>query len=448
MRNHGAWTIACLSWAAATVGAAAPGDLDPTFGNHSMVVTKSGNDVMPPDAAHEPDGKPFSPGAATESLTSFRTLYRFRGGTDGIGPNGVVLDKAGNLFGSTAAGGETSCPLNGSPGCGLVFELNVAGRETVLHRFSGNAPDEGGSFGSVILDAAGNLYGTTSGLPLFGGTVFTVEKGGQQTVLYSFTGGADGGNPEAGLIQDAAGNLYGTTVFGGAFDQGVVFRLDTVGVESVLHSFKGAGDGTNTRASLIRDAAGNLYGTASGGGSFRGPCIGSGCGTVFKLAPNGKLTVLHTFTGGSDGASPLALVRDAAGNLFGTASSGGDPDCTVGEVFGCGLLFRLDAKDKLTVLHTFTDGFDGASPNTGLVQDAAGNLYGTTELGGASGKGVVFKLDVTGKLTVLHAFTGGSDGGNPDSVVLDGAGHLYGTAATGGGRCRDQGCGAVFKITL
>jgi uncharacterized repeat protein (TIGR03803 family) len=388
----------------------------------------------------------FSQDAATESPASFHTLYSFRGGADGIGPNGVVLDKAGNLYGSTRAGGETSCPLNGSPGCGVVFRLEAAGREAVLYRFSGDDPDQGGPFGSVILDAVGNLYGTTSGSPLFHGTVFTVEKGGRQTVLYEFTGGADGGTPEAGLIQDDAGNLYGTTVFGGAFGQGVVFKLDTVLKQTVLHSFKGQGDGTNTLASLVRDATGNLYGTASGGGSFQGPCAGSGCGTVFKLAPNGKLKVLHTFTGGSDGAGPLELIRDAAGNLFGNASSGGDADCTVGGVPGCGVVFKLDAKDKLTVLHTFTGGFDGGSPSTGLAQDAAGNLYGTTTLGGASGKGVVFKLDTTGKLIVLHAFTGSADGGNPDSIILDGAGNLYGTAATGG-RCRDQGCGVVFKIT-
>jgi uncharacterized repeat protein (TIGR03803 family) len=381
----------------------------------------------------------------TQPVTTFQTLYSFRGGTDGIGPNGVVLDKAGNLYGTTEAGGETSCPLNGSPGCGVVFRVNKAGKEAVLYRFSGDSPDQGGPFGSVIRDAAGNLYGTTSGLPLFAGTVFTVEKAGRQTVLYSFKGGADGGTPEAGLIQDANGNLYGTTVFGGAFGQGVVFKLDTVGIESVLHSFKGLGDGTNTLAPLIRDAAGNLYGTASGGGSFHGPCAGSGCGTVFKLAPNGKLTVLHTFTGGSDGASPLALVRDAAGNLIGTASSGGDPDCMVGGVPGCGVVFKLDAAHKLTVLHTFTGGFDGGIPTTGLAQDAAGNLYGTTTAGGDSGRGVVFRLDTTGKLTVLHAFTGGSDGGNPNSVVLDSAGNLFGTATTGG-RCTDQGCGVVFKI--
>lgn len=390
----------------------------------------------------------FSLDAADEALPSFQTLYSFRGGTDGIGPNGVALDKGGNLLGSTGAGGEASCRLNGNPGCGLVFRMNAAGKETVLYRFSGDDPDQGAPFGTVILDTAGNLYGTTSGLPLFSGTVFTVEKNGLQTVLYEFKGGADGGNPEAGLVQDAAGNLYGTTVFGGAFGQGVIFKLDTVGIETVLHSFRGRGDGTDTLTSLMRDFAGNLYGTASAGGSFQGPCIGSGCGTVFKLAPNGKLKVLHTFTGGADGASPLGLVRDAAGNLFGTANSGGDPDCTVGGVSGCGIVFKLDARDKLTVLHTFSGGFDGGSPNTGLAQDPAGNLYGTTSAGGSSGRGVVFKLDITGKMTVLHAFTGGSDGGNPNDVVLDNAGHLYGTAAAGGKTCGDQGCGVVFRITL
>jgi uncharacterized repeat protein (TIGR03803 family) len=384
--------------------------------------------------------------AGTDQLAKFQTLYSFHGGTDGIGPNGVAMDKAGNLFGTTAFGGETSCPLNGSPGCGVVFRVNGHGRETVFFRFTGNSPDEGAPFGIVNLDADGNLYGTTSGLPLFAGTIFTVEEGGRQTTLYSFKGGADGGTPEAGLIQDRAGNLYGTTVFGGRFGQGVVFRLDTVLIETVLHSFKGAGDGTNTLAPLIRDDAGNFYGTAAGGGSFQGQCAGSGCGTVFQLAPNGKMKVLHTFTGGSDGADPLALIRDAVGNLFGTANRGGDPDCTVGGFPGCGLVYKLDVKGNLTVLHTFTGGPDGGSPNLGLAQDAAGNIYGTTTVGGTSAQGVVFKLDTTGKLRVLHAFTGGSDGSNPNSVVLDAAGNVYGTAVTGG-QCKDLGCGVVFKIT-
>jgi uncharacterized repeat protein (TIGR03803 family) len=385
--------------------------------------------------------------AVTESVSAkFQTLYMFRGGEDGIGPNGVVLDAAQNLYGTTGAGGDLSCPLNGSPGCGVVFRLNRARKETVLYRFSGGQTDQGGPFAGVIRDAAGKLYGTTSGLPLFGGTVFTVDNAAKETALYTFTGGTDGGTPQAGLVEDAAGNLYGTTVFGGAFGQGVVFKVDSAGNETVLHSFEGQGDGSNTLAPLIRDAEGNLYGTASGGGSFEGRCAGAGCGTIFKLAANGKLKVLHTFRGAADGANPLDVVRDAAGNLFGSASSGGDLDCTVGGSPGCGVVFKIDGKDKLTVLHTFTGGVDGGKPSTGLALDAAGNLYGTTALGGASGQGVVFKLDTTGKLTVLHAFTGGSDGGSPDSLILDAAGNVYGTATTGGG-CGARGCGVVFKIT-
>ena len=187
-----------------------------------------------------------------------------------------------------------------------------------------------------------------------------------------------------------------------------------------------------------------------------------GCGLIFQLTPPGngtqkwRETVLYEFTGKSDGNSPAAgLLFDSAGTLYGTTQYGGDlAACPVLPGYGdpgCGVIFKLTPSTggtwQETVLHTFTGGFDGGSPNAGLAQNAAGNIYGTTAAGGTSGQGVVFKLDTTGKLTVLHAFTGGSDGGNPDSVVLDGAGHLYGTAATGGGRCRDQGCGVVFKIT-
>jgi uncharacterized repeat protein (TIGR03803 family) len=384
---------------------------------------------------------------AESRQAQFQVLYSFQGGRDGIGPNAVIRDTAGNLYGTTGAGGELSCPLNGSPGCGIVFKLSKTGKETVRYRFSGAQTDQGGPLGGVVRDAAGNLYGTTSGLPLFGGTAFRVDNSGKETVLYSFRGGADGGSPVAGLVQDAAGNLYGTTVFGGAFGHGVVFKVDLAGDETVLHSFNGQGDGTNTLAPLIRDANGNLYGTASGGGNFRGRCAGSGCGTVFKLTTNGKLKVLHTFIGGSDGANPLGLVRDAAGNLFGTASGGGDPDCTVGGLPGCGVVFKIDTRGTLTVLHTFTGRADGGTPTAGVAQDTTGNLYVGTAFGGASGHGVALKLDSVSTLTVLHSFTGGSDGGAPDSLVLDGVGNLYGTAANGGGQCKDQGCGAVFKIT-
>jgi uncharacterized repeat protein (TIGR03803 family) len=196
-------------------------------------------------------------------------------------------------------------------------------------------------------------------------------------LFYSFEGGTDGATPRAGLVRDAAGNLYGTTISGGAGGLGTVFKLDAVGSETVLHSFSGA-DGARPEAGLVRDAAGNLYGTTAGGGA-------SDLGTVFKLDTTGSETVLHSFSG-ADGDSPVAgLVRDAAGNLYGTTAGGG--------ASGLGTVFKLDTSGKGRLLHSFTGGAtDGAFPAAGLVPDAAGNLYGTTTQDGAFGQGTVFKL--------------------------------------------------------
>jgi uncharacterized repeat protein (TIGR03803 family) len=218
---------------------------------------------------------------------------------------------------------------------------------------------------------------------------------------------------------------------------------------TVLHAFTAFSGGRFSTASLVRDAAGNLYGTTVLGGNLA--CgSGSGCGVVFKLDTTGKETVLHRFTGGVDGANPSAgLVQDAAGNLYGTTEGGGDLACGGG--FGCGVVFKLGTTGKETVLHSFTGGADGRDPNAGLVRDAAGNLYGTTRSGGdlacsVAGCGVVFKLDTTSKETVLHSFT---LGGFPEAGLLrDGAGKLYGTTFSGGSNaCGGQGCGAVFKLT-
>jgi len=268
------------------------------------------------------------------------------------------------------------------------------------------------------------------------------------TLLYSFTGGADGGTPYAGLIRDAKGNLYGATEGGGAYNCGTVFKLDNTGSEKVLHTFTGTGgDGKWPFAGLVRDAAGNLYGTTEVGGDLSG-CSGSGCGVVFKLDKTGKETVLHTFTAtGGDGALPDAgLVRDAAGNLYGTTEWGGTGSC-YGPVSGCGTVFRVDKAGKETVLYSFTgSGGDGANPLWGyLVRDAAGNLYGTTERGGASDYGTVFRLDKTGKETVLYSFTGsGGDGRSPFAgLVRDAKGNVYGTNVEGGA----SGVGTVFRVS-
>jgi uncharacterized repeat protein (TIGR03803 family) len=291
----------------------------------------------------------------------------------------------------------------------------------------------------------GDLYGTTNGGGVAGkGVVFKLDTTGTETVLHSFTDGADGGAPWAGVIRDSAGDLYGTTTGGGPSDYGVVFKLNTTGTETVLHSFTGGADGGSPLAGLIRDSAGNLYGTAQAGGA-------SVLGVVFKLDTTGTETVLHSFTGGADGATPFArLIRDSAGNLYGTTQYGGGGssgnNCYYG---GCGAVFKLDTTGTETVLYGFTGGADGENPYPGLIRDSAGNLYGTTLSGGASGLGVVFKLDTTGVEMVLYSFEGRADGESPFAgLIQDSAGNLYGTTYGGGAfssTCRG-GCGVVFKL--
>jgi uncharacterized repeat protein (TIGR03803 family) len=246
------------------------------------------------------------------------------------------------------------------------------------------------------------------------------------------------------LVRDAAGNLYGTTSGRGS-GYGVVFKVDTTGNETVLHSFTGK-DGAYPFGGLVRDAGGNLYGTTPNGGVVGGTCmVTSGCGTVFKVSAAGKFTLLHAFTGGADGATPYIghLIQDSAGNLYGTTLNGG----VVGGACrgGCGVVFTLDTNGNETVLYGFcstNNCSDGALPFAGLVQDAAGNLYGTTT-GGGSGGGVVFEVDTSGKETVLHNFTG-TDGGSPINALVRGAkGALYGVAQ---GSSKDLE-GTVFRLS-
>src|ERR1700730_2392125 len=232
-----------------------------------------------------------------------------------------------------------------------------------------------------------------------------------ETVLHSFAG-SDGSIPAAALIADSSGNLYGTTFYGGAGCGGVV-KLSpgakvSPGTETVLHSFTSS-DGENPEAGLIADRAGNLYGTTVNGGPSGSGCGGSsGNGVVFKLSPIGTETMLHSFTGGTDGANPVdigSLIADRAGNLYGTTQNGGASNL--------GTVVKLYPGGIETVLHSFAGGTDGANPFAGLIADSSGNLYGTTTGGGASGGGVVFKLSPGGIETVLYSFTGGRDGAAP-----------------------------------
>jgi len=264
------------------------------------------------------------------------------------------------------------------------------------------------------------------------------------TVLYSFAGGTDGGNPFAGLVIDKDGNLYGTTVQGGdlacssGFGCGTVFKLDKTGRETVLYSFTDVPDGSLPLAGLVRDKEGNLYGTTADGGS--GNCYGSigtlvGCGTVFELDKTGNESVLYSFRDTPDGSEPVAgLVMDKEGNLYGTAKAGGSSSF--------GIVFKIDATGKETVLHSFS-GIDGGIPEAGLVMDKERTLYGTTVAGGSSIFGTVFKLDTIDKETVLHSFINVPDGGSPKAgLVMDKEGNLYGTTFEGGA----SGYGAVFKV--
>jgi uncharacterized repeat protein (TIGR03803 family) len=211
------------------------------------------------------------------------------------------------------------------------------------------------------------------------------------------------------------------------------------GKVTILHSFTG-GDGVEPTGWLTQDAAGNFYGTAITGGS-------TGGGTVFKITKTGKFTLLYTFKGApGDGFLPEgALALDKTGNLYGATSEGGD--ATACPAFGCGVIFKISNKGKESILHIFV-GSDGAAPSGGVLLDAAGNLYGTTWAGGTHDSGSIFKLDTTGKLTTLYSFTGGTDGGLPFAgLTEDQAGNFYGATNLGGMTNCESGCGVVFKLT-
>jgi uncharacterized repeat protein (TIGR03803 family) len=380
-------------------------------------------------------------------------LYSFTGGPDGGEPYaGVIRDSAGNLYGTTFSGGTAGYNATGYAGFGVVYKLDASGQERVLHIFRGGPGGSDPSAG-VIRDSDGNLYGTTFDGGAEGyGVVYKVDTTHQETALYTFAGGADGGNPQAGVIRDSAGNLYGTTEGGGAYSSsscyagcGVVYRVDTAGQETVLYSFTGGADGGDPQPGVIRDSAGNLYGTAYVGGT--------GYGVVYKLDTTGHETVLHSFTGGADGGSPNGVILDPTGSLYGTTQFGGIAGC--GELLnGCGTVFKVDPIGRETVLYNFTGGADGAYPSAGVILDQAGNLYGTTRYGGVfrgfSGFGVVYKL-AAGQETVLYSFPFES-WGNPSGVIRDSAGNLYGTTLFGGNDapgCAYEGgagCGMVYKL--
>lgn len=325
----------------------------------------------------------------------------------------------------------------------------AASTTKLVYSFAGNGDGEYTDT-ELVMDSAGNLYGTSVQGGIFGGgTVFQVTPSGVHTVLYDFTGGADGGEPYKGVTLDAQGNLYGTAVTGGGGSCeggcGVVFKLTNSGgtwTQSVIHTFTGS-DGSGPGSPVAIDKHGNVYGTTPTGGA-------NGVGVVYQLRSdatgNWKLRVIHTFTGGSDGSGGSAsrLLIGPAGNLYGV--------CTVGGVNGFGTVFEMhpnQGKWLFTTLYAFKDSPDAALPYGGLIFDKQGNLYGTTYYAGVNDLGTVYKLTHTNGTwteSVLYSFKGGADGASPiSSLVADAAGNLYGTTSEGGAAA--CGCGVIFKMS-
>jgi uncharacterized repeat protein (TIGR03803 family) len=385
---------------------------------------------------------PVSASTKSSTIYSETVLHSFAGtAKDGAVPYApVIRDSAGNLYGTTYYGGARST--------GILFRLTSRGVEN-LYSFPAS---NGNSAASLVADGKGSFYGTTT---YNFGTVFKVTATGQVTILHSFQG-PGGLGPSAGVVIDSKGNLYGTTRYGGkgcfGLGCGVVFELSPPAVgkkkwtEKVIYTFMGKSDGAGPSAGLVFDTAGNLYGTTTYGGDVAA-CPGNygdaGCGVVFKLTPSGSTwqeNVLYTFTNGLDGGFPQygSLVQDSQGNLYGTTYAGG--------ASGLGAVFRVTPTGQETPLYSFTgQNSDGLFPLGGVILDAQGNIYGTTNQGG-SGFGIVYSISPSGAETILHTFAGtsGSDGAYPSSgLVFDSNGILYGTTGGGG----KFGSGTVFKLT-
>ncbi|HWA90053.1 MAG TPA: choice-of-anchor tandem repeat GloVer-containing protein [Rhizomicrobium sp.] len=326
----------------------------------------------------------------------------------------------------------------------------------VLHAFKGGK-DGGEPESGLVADGQGNFYGTTRQggkgecHDFFGnvagcGTVFKITAAGKKVMLYTFKGKKDGGAPVGTLAVGADGSVYGATQSGGIFCPqqtdgcGTVFKIGPDGKQTTLHRFQAGTDGATPRAGVILGGDGNIYGTTYSGGSDN--CTG-GCGTVFKLTPSGEETILHRFDGGTDGLSPWGeMVFDDSGNLYGTTSSGGSSECT----FSCGTLFKIKPNGTKVILHNFgADVEDGSDPMGGLTFDDKGTLWGTTLQGGDHVRGTLYKMTRNGKVSVAWAFGAFEDGAFPSSgVVFDGLGNLYGALPTDG----SGGPGMIFKYSI
>jgi uncharacterized repeat protein (TIGR03803 family) len=370
---------------------------------------------------------------------NFQVIHTFTGPDGAIPRAGVTVDRGGKLYGTTFAGHEGS-------GWGGVYQMrqhNSAWIFATLQIFDGQP------LARVVIGPNSTLYGSSPSnlVSYHNGYLFnlspplnvctTVMCNWNPTVLYGFSGGSDGATPKgAVLVFDHAGNMYGTTSAGGS-GNGVVYQLTPAGVQTPIYTFRGSPDGAIPYAGVIFDSAGNLYGTTTAGGA-------SGNGAVYKLSPNGSgysEQVIYSFTGGNDGSNAIGgLVLDNAGNLFGTTANGGSG--------GGGTVFELSPNGNsynYSLLYSFA-GAANCGPWAELSFDSAGNLYGTTLCDGATGNGNIFKLTAsTGfSYSSVHDFSGGNDGKRPISnVALDSAGDMFGTTQVGGADTQ----GVVWEIT-
>ena len=401
--------------------------------------------------------------AIASPAQTFTTLVSFDG-TSGANPfAGLVQGFSGNLYGITPTGGSTigtsDCPF----GCGTIFKLTPSGALSTLYNFCSptSCPDGELPYGGLVLAANGNLYGATAGGGVNGyGTVFEITPKGMLRTLYSFCSQlncADGSGSITGLVQGPYGNFYGTAVHGGTSNTcpggcGTIFRITPDGALTTIYSFcsqANCADGEYPQATLVQGLNGDFYGTTGAGGN---PICGGGCGTVFATTAAGNITTLHTFCSQSactDGQFPAgALVQATNGNLYGVTSYGG--------VHGSGTIFEITPQGKLTTLYSFCgQSFcaEGAYPYSGLAQAADGSLYGATEEGGAYGHGSIFQITPAGSLTQVYSFcpqNGCADGAYPETALMQATnGQFYGTTYGGGIENSDcsSGCGTVFGLS-
>lgn len=370
-------------------------------------------------------GVAFASHATPARAAGFKLLYSFQGGSkDGSNPQAAMISAGQMLYGTTLNGG--------SQNDGTVFSISSkTGVETVLHAFGGSSDGNGPAAG--LLKIGTTLYGTTvGGGSASEGTVFSVNLNtGREKVLYSFSGGSDGANPQSRLIEDG-GLLYGTTMNSGGgscgFGCGTVFSIDpATGAEKTVHVFQGGSDGANPNAGVTKIGR-TLYGTTLSGGA-------GNAGTVFTLnLVTGVEKVVHIFDSQADGTNPVSGLLKFSGGLYGATVAGGSA--------GLGAVYAFDRKTGgEQILHSFQMA-DGALPEGGIIE-LGGTLYGTTSLGGGSNDGVVFSIDpATGAEQVVHSFSG-SDGAGPWAGLTKLGGTLFGTASGGG----SAGAGVIFAIT-